>query len=392
MPSNQRGKVSATFSRTTRSLKAHRSGRWAIVVVIALSILAIWGLWFLSASVTIYKTTLEARLEARPAVHPISAEIGGRVVELNISVGQEVEEGDVLFVLNSEAERLALNGANAQLAGIQPRIDAIDAQIEAAVAAIEAQHSATDAAVDEADAWTEEADTRADYAEEEEETLDSLADRGVATGAELREARAEAAATEAEVRARREVSDRVEAEGLVEIQDRLAAVAALEARLVDLQGQELELQATIVQLQHQINRRTVVAPISGRIGELHQLTVGTVITPGQSYGSLIPPGDLLVVAFFPSTEISRLSPGQNASLRFYDYSWTQYGTVPAIVATISEEPIDGRSRVELELEDDQTTLIPLAHGLQAAVEVEVEELTPFELVLRTAGKWLNAEN
>ena len=61
-------------------------------------------------------------------------------------------------------------------------------------------------------------------------------------------------------------------------------------------------------------------------------------------------------------------------------------TVAASVTRVATEPLDGRIRVELGLDQEVTFPVPLQHGLPGTLEVEVERISPAALVLRAAGK------
>jgi membrane fusion protein (multidrug efflux system) len=55
---------------------------------------------------------------------------------------------------------------------------------------------------------------------------------------------------------------------------------------------------------------------------------------------------------------------------------------------VAQEVRDGKVRVELAIADNSGFRGKLEHGMPGTVEVAVERLTPFALVLRTAGQWL----
>ena len=94
------------------------------------------------------------------------------------------------------------------------------------------------------------------------------------------------------------------------------------------------------------------------------------------------------MAYFPVSGVGRIRQGQRARLRLDGFPWTQYGTLQATVADAASEPSGGRVRVELVLQPDPQSAIPLEHGITGSAEVEAERLSPFALVLRAAGKLL----
>jgi membrane fusion protein (multidrug efflux system) len=146
---------------------------------------------------------------------------------------------------------------------------------------------------------------------------------------------------------------------------------------------------TIQRLQQEVERRRVRAPIDGKLGEVAPLRVGEMVHEGDRLGSIIPEGKLRVVANFePSAALGRIHSGQNARLRLEGFPWGQYGSVAATVTNVASEIRDGRIRVELALNADDHSRIPLQHGLPGSVEVRVESISPASLVLRIAGSLL----
>jgi biotin carboxyl carrier protein len=49
-----------------------------------------------------------ARLEVASAAHPVTAVVGGRVVETKLQIGQEVRAGEILIVLDADAGSVLL--------------------------------------------------------------------------------------------------------------------------------------------------------------------------------------------------------------------------------------------------------------------------------------------
>ena len=131
------------------------------------------------------------------------------------------------------------------------------------------------------------------------------------------------------------------------------------------------------------------APVSGIIGEAAVLQAGSVIQEGAGVASIVPAGQLRIVAFFPpQAAYGRVRTGAGARLRLKGYPWTEFGVVEARVAEVAGEDRDGRTRVQLEVLPSPTLKTTLRHGMPGELEVEVERATPLSLVLRTAGQWL----
>ena len=63
----------------------------------------------------------------------------------------------------------------------------------------------------------------------------------------------------------------------------------------------------------------------------------------------------------------------------------QYGSAQASVSHVSGEVRDGQIRVELALNSQSDPAIPFQHGLPAEVDVQIEQISPMAMVLRSVG-------
>jgi hypothetical protein len=97
----------ASFARTTRALE-DRGGSGPLVGLLLAAVILGWLGWFFLARVRVQEVSVAARLEARSAAHPVTAEIAGKVVENRLTIGRAVEAGEVLVRLDAEGERLAI--------------------------------------------------------------------------------------------------------------------------------------------------------------------------------------------------------------------------------------------------------------------------------------------
>src|SRR5439155_7582956 len=119
------------------------------------------GAWLVGGQVPVYEVTDKARLEVTSAAHAVTAEVGGRVAEIRLLLGQEVHEGDVLVVLDAEAEQRALEEKRVRRHSLGDRLAALRLEIRAEQEALGVQQQARTVAVAEAQARAAEAETRA---------------------------------------------------------------------------------------------------------------------------------------------------------------------------------------------------------------------------------------
>ena len=169
-------------------------------------------------------------------------------------------------------------------------------------------------------------------------------------------------------------------------QNRLARVARLNNEVAAIEGGRSEAFAASDRLDYQIDQRQVRAPIDGTMAEVSSLKIGGMVQPGDRICTIVPEGTLKVVALFaPSVALGRVRDGQPARVRLEGFPWTQYGSAPARVSHVSGEMRDGQIRVELALRRDADSAIPFQHGLPAEVDVEIEQISPMAMVLRSVG-------
>jgi hypothetical protein len=93
----------------------------------------------------------------------------------------------------------------------------------------------------------------------------------------------------------------------------------------------------------------------------------------------------VVANFDPPAALGRIRPGQHAQLRLDGFPWAQYGSVSATITSVASEIRDGSIRVEMALDPNSSSRIPLQPGMPGSVEVQIENVSPANYVLRTVG-------
>jgi multidrug resistance efflux pump len=372
------------FSRSLRSLAIDGSRRamWMVVVIF---VLGAWAAWFFGVPVTLYEVSGEARLEVARAGHPVSAQVDGRVISSSLTLGRRVIAGDVLVELDAETENRRLSEERSRLAAFEPQLEALSREIVAENESLRFARETGRAAIEGARARQTEAEADARYAEEEARRL---------TKAQKWMAELEVLRAQAEGKKKRAASEALGSEvrrlqrdqGGVESQRR-ARLEQLQRNRALLEGQIATSKETIAVLGQDIEKHVVRAPAAGAIGEAATLPPGAFVRAGESIATIVPEGQLKVVAEFPpQAALGRIRSGQPARLRLDGFPWLEYGTIATKVESVAAEMRSGRVRVELEVLPDPNSPIPLQHGLPGTVEIEIERVLPVTLVLRTVGK------
>ncbi len=376
------------FDRTLRAIDNEHASRWIIGILIVALLLVAWGVWFIRGRVSVYEVTDRAGLETEAAAHPVATRVDGRVVKSSLELGRMVKTGELLVELDADTERLALGETEAHLVGLRAQIQSLYPEIQAERQGLDAHQKSTTLAIEQAKARVVEAQVHSQFAERQAESRRSLIDKHLVSEEDYRQAQAGADASHSTVKALTLNTAGLEREGVVQSMDRQVRIAKLERTLADLQSQVIVQESTVKRLQHDIALRLISAPTTGYLGRVEQLRVGSVVRAGDVLGAVIPSGKPHAVAFFPVSRAGKLHPGQRAQLRLDAFPWTQYGALQATVASVGNDPLDSRVRVELSLHAESTPAIPLAHGLSGMAEVEVEQASPVELLIRALGRKL----
>ncbi|MNZ43532.1 Multidrug resistance protein MdtN [compost metagenome] len=116
------------MSAETTSAAADASRRGTRLVAILIGVTLLW--YLLADRYTPY--TQQARLQA--FVVPVAAEVAGRVTRVEVRNNQRVRAGDLLFAVNDEQYRIAVERAQADLESTRRQIGASSAGIESALA------------------------------------------------------------------------------------------------------------------------------------------------------------------------------------------------------------------------------------------------------------------
>jgi multidrug resistance efflux pump len=378
------------FARSLRSLSLD-GHRGSVVLAISFALLfAAWIAWALLARVTIYETSGGARLETAEPLHRIEAPIEGRVLEVLVELGDEVREGQPLVRLESARERLELAEAEATVAALDAQLAPLEAELAFASEGVEAGQATVRGVVSEASAQRRAADAAARLARERAARLEQLATSGGTTEAQRSEAVAEAEREASEAEAASFAIQRLRMEQLLRNTDARTRVEAIRREIARIEGEASAARASIDRLRHELDRREIVAPASGRIAAIEELSEGRYVASGALLASILPDGELRIVAHFaPGSAFGRIRASQRAAMRLDGFPWTRFGTLGARVSRVAEETGPEGVRVELALMDPDAFAAPLEHGLPGSVEVAVEEVSPAELLLRSAGQWLS---
>jgi len=375
------------FSKTTQSLALDSSRIVMISLALAGLSLVAWLLWFGFGNVTVYEVSRQARLEVGSAPREISSLLAGRLTQAHIVIGQRVRAGDVLIELDSTRQQLRLAEAQARLPLYPARLASLRKEIAYLGRVMENERRSAQAAVRAASARLQGANAASRFANDSATRIRNDAATGGSAAVDAVRAAADARKAESE----RDISaadlGRLGVDASVNADRTRVQMERLTRDLLATQAEAASTHEAIEQLRLEVANHQIRAPVSGVVGEMRLLGAGAYVAPGQKLATIIPQGDLLIIADFdPTTALGRIRPGQTARFRLEGFPWVQFGTIEATAIRVAGEIRDQSLRAEFRIRRDATRGLVLRHGLPGRIEVRVETVSPAKLLLRSVGR------
>ena len=337
----------------------------------------------------LYEVSSEARVELDAAAYPIQSPLLGRVVEAHLRVGQAVQRGDVLVEIDAAPEQLQMRKENVHAQGLELEVTRLRSQVAAEESARAEERRTSQLSLEEADGRVREAEAASKYADAELSREQKMQQADLVPPRDLERADAEAHRLRAAFEMSETAARRLPQEQATRDRERDVRIQHLYSEIAALEEQRNTVNAGVQGLKYEVERRQIRAPIDGHIGECMILRSGSVVEEAESLASIVPSGQLRVVAQFPAeAALGRIQAGQAATLRLDGYPWAEFGSVSATVARVAQEIRNGKVRVELAINPRSSFRGRLEHGMPGTIEVAVERATPLALVMRTTGQWM----
>lgn len=374
------------FSKTLSFLDFEEKSRAGRVVLATCLLIAGWVVWLQFSKTTVYAVSDEGRLLAAGAASPVQMPVAGIIAETQLALGAEVKAGAVLVELDTASERLRRDEEDARTRGLVQAVESLELIIEAERGLATATARAGATRVSSAAARARASADIAAFAKQQDDAMRKLKEASLVSGLDALKAAEE--------------MQRQRGQVTVNTADTAQAAADLDrtrkettVRLLNLQRELGELKSRIAaarvltaQLDWEIARRKVRAPVDGTVADVLALPSGAAVGAGQTLATVVPRTKMRWVSYFPAREaVGRLHAGQKARIRLDAFPWTAYGPLDATVVSVGSEPREQRVRVELDITGENPN-IALSHGMTGITDVQVEELSPLRLLLRLSGQ------
>ena len=135
----------------------------------------------------------------------------------------------------------------------------------------------------------------------------------------------------------------------------------------------------------------LTAPVAGTVQQLAIHTAGGVVTPAQALMVVVPDGaSITAEVVLDNKDIGFVRAGQSAEVKLETFTYTRYGTVPAIVKSVSADAVNDEKKgavftVTLELAQHSIDIdgkaIKLTPGMNLTAEIKTGQRRVIEYLL-----------
>ncbi len=328
--------VSELPSSSPRQRRRWLQGAIRFVLMLVLPLVGILygaGIWAESLR---YISTENAYVKSH--VLAVSADVSGRVVEINAYDNQAIKKGDVLFLIDPHPFQLEVNAVLAQMEDVKLEIQAKKMAYRAGLQAVEEKREAVR------------------YMDQEHNRATELTKRGVGTTA-----RKDAARHDLEM-ARKALKTRQEGNQTI-----LAELGGNPKRPATQDPKYQKLLADYGMAQLDLERATISAPANGTASNV-KLRLGEYVRAGTPVFAIVETGDIWIEANLKETQLTHVVLGQMATVIADAYPDDTY---EAVVESIS--PATGAEFALLPPQNASGNWVKVVQRIPVRLRIVVED-------------------
>jgi membrane fusion protein (multidrug efflux system) len=284
----------------------------------------------------------------------VSSDVAGRIVEVGVAENQRVKAGDLLFRIDPAPYRIAVEQADAAIAGAQVQVASLQSDYRGTAADITAARDAIQ------------------NAREDQQRQAELMQRGFTTRARLQQSEHSLEQARAQLTNAMAEADKARA--------KLSTGAAVPGTNPAIAAARVARDKATLDL----SRTAVRAPVSGTVSQTDRLQIGQMMITGLPAVSIVASDRSWVEANFKETDLDHMRVGQPAEVSFDAYpgltlkghvqsigagTGSEFSVLPAQNATGNWVKVTQRIPVRIAI--DQRSPRKLIAGQSADVTVDV---------------------
>ena len=378
--------MNTPFRRTLRSLDREPRRLTIVTLSIIGLLVAAWAAAAFWVPVPVRVASGDARLIAADKPMPLHATRGLHTKHIAVDLGDQVAAGQLLVVLDPGSTPAELEALSRQMEALADRRDTLEHErVATAEMAADEQHQLT-ADRQQVEARLSGAESRLAWLESEHRRQKTMSVSGAVSQRDLQQSVAEITAQSAIVAETRAELASAEAAVRAATARSQVELTRLEGRLAELAIQMADYGRQAETLRVTIQQSRVVAPVAGSVGAMADLGPGATVEVADWLLTIVPESSFEVEARFDSRDLGQLQLGQLGRLRLESFPWARYGTVEATLVRLGTERRDGSTVARFALGPEFPPDIPLQHGLEGYLEVEVRRVPVAHLLLEAIGR------
>ena len=367
-----------TASTSDDAMKSKRKkllGYFALIVIIAAILYAIWAVFF-NHSIS----TDNAYVGAENA--QITSMVSGQVAKVLVTDTAQVKQGNILVEIDNRDATIALAQAKAELAKAKRQYQ----QSSANSSSLSSQVIVRDDEINSAKAQVAKAQTDVDKAKQDYDRRASLAATGAISKEELTSAQSALHTAQANLNVAQAGLSQAESNRKAAMSNLAANDALIKGTDEDTLPDVLVAQAKVEQAQLDLDRTVIRAPVDGVVAR-RNIQVGQRVAPGTVMMSIVPISQLYVDANFKESQLAKVRVGQTATLTsdlygddveyhgkvigFSGGTGAAFALIPAQNATGNWIKVVQRLPVRIALDPKELADHPLRVGLSMEAKVDL---------------------
>jgi multidrug resistance efflux pump len=374
--------MAINFSDTLASINQDLNQRNLIFSILLAALLLIWFCWFFWVPLSITKQA-KGSFDTGQSAIAITSAVDGRIERVGLVAGDFVNEGDFLIGINTEDEEKQIDVLQKALREEKLALKAIENSSASELQKLAIEHQSLAEKVKSLRAQLVNAQNQYDQQKSMVELLQAAT--SAISKIEIQKEQLQLQKIHEHLLIVQQSLKTVQSEQQQSIKQQELLEASFAENTARQQSRIASLQADLTAQQQHSAHKIMRAPKSAQVAEVMPLQEGQWITAGTTLATLVPEGELRVVAEFdPVDALGYLHVGQTAKIQVDNFPWLQYGALTARVLQVNQAARDGNIRVLLELTGKQHWV--LQPGMTAKVIIDVAALTPWELLLQSLGQ------
>lgn len=367
-----------TASTSDDAMKSKRKkllGYFALIVIIAAILYAIWAVFFNDSI-----STDNAYVGAENA--QITSMVSGQVAKVLVTDTAQVKQGDILVEIDNRDATIALAQAKAELAKAKRQYQ----QSSANSSSLSSQVIVRDDEINSAKAQVAKAQADVDKAKQDYDRRASLAATGAISKEELTSAQSALHTAQANLNVAQAGLSQAESNRKAAMSNLAANDALIKGTDEDTLPDVLVAQAKVEQAQLDLDRTVIRAPVDGVVAR-RNIQIGQRVAPGTVMMSVVPISQLYVDANFKESQLAKVRVGQTATLTsdlygddveyhgkvigFSGGTGAAFALIPAQNATGNWIKVVQRLPVRIALDPKELADHPLRVGLSMEAKVDL---------------------